>query len=156
MLACRLLGILVFITKLVFTSYCICFYYIMICPVSSLYTISVVSFAWSRCIDCWLWTGHYFSFLFTVLFANLIMISSRSRAHVLLVLSCYPSALAADCEQVIVSVICFLPCLLTRYWFVSCQQHMCHWFYLLCIDGVLTDFEQVIFLVLLYLALFVN
>ena len=36
--------------------------------------------------------------------------------------------LAVDFEQVIVSVICFLVifflfCLLTRYWFVSCQQH---------------------------------
>ena len=55
--------------------------------------------------------------LFTVLFANQIMICSRSAAHVLLVLSCLlnPSALASDFEQVIVPVICFLPCLLTRY-----------------------------------------
>ena len=60
--------------------------------------------------------------LFTVLFANQIMICSTSAAHVPLVLSCLlnPSALAADFEQVIVLiicvlVICFLPCLLTRY-----------------------------------------
>ena len=60
--------------------------------------------------------------LFTVLFANQIMICSTSAAHVPLVLSCLlnPSALAADFEQVIVPVICFLvicflPCLLTRY-----------------------------------------
>ena len=55
--------------------------------------------------------------LFTVLFANQIIICSRSAAHVSLVLSCLlnPSALAADFEQVIVLVICFLPCLLTRY-----------------------------------------
>ena len=31
--------------KLVFISHCICLYYIMICPVSSTYTISVVLFA---------------------------------------------------------------------------------------------------------------
>ena len=30
-------------------------------------------------------------------------------------------------------VICFLSCLLTKYWFVSFQQHMCHWSCLLCI-----------------------
>ena len=70
--------------------------------------------------------------------------------------------LAVDFEQVIVPVVifflvvCFLPCLLTRYRFVSCQQHMCHRFCLLCIYGVLGDFEQVIVPVLLYLALFVD
>ena len=60
--------------------------------------------------------------LFTVLFANQIMICSRSTTHVSLVLSCLlnPSALAADFEQVIVLVIyflviCFLSCLLNRY-----------------------------------------
>ena len=59
--------------------------------------------------------------LFTVLFANQIMICSRSAAHVSLVLSCLlnPSALAGDFEQVIGPVICFLvtyflPWLLTR------------------------------------------
>ena len=84
-------------------------------------------------------------------------------AHVTLLLSFLfnPRALAADFEQVIVLiicllVICFLPCLLTRYWFVSCQQHMCYQFRLLCINGVLADFELVVVLVLLYLALFVN
>ena len=78
------------------------------------------------------------------------MICSTSAAHVPLGLSCLlnSSALAAVFEQVIVPAICFLPCLLTRYWFVSCQQHMCHRFRLLCIYGV--------FAVLLYLALFVN
>ena len=70
--------------------------------------------------------------------------------------------LAVDFEQVIVPVVifflvvCFLPCLLTRYRFVSCQQHMCHRFCLLCIYGVLGDFKQVIVPVLLYLALFVD
>ena len=54
--------------------------------------------------------------LFTVLFANQIIICSTS-AHVPLVLTCLlnPRALPADFEQVIVLVICFLPCLLTRY-----------------------------------------
>ena len=33
------------LSKMIFTSHCICFYYIMICPVSSAYTIGVVSFA---------------------------------------------------------------------------------------------------------------
>ena len=106
------------LSKLVFTSYCTYFCCIMICPVSSAYTIGVVSFAWPRYIDC-----------------------------------CF--------EQVIVPVICFmvicfLPCLLTRYWLVSCQQHMCHRFCLLCIYGVFADFEQVTAPILLYLALFVN
>ena len=91
------------LSKLVFTSHCICFYYIMICPVSSEYTIGVVSFAWPQHIGFWLWI-------------------------VIALVICF-------------LVICFLPCLLTRYWFVSCQQHMCHRFYLLCIYGVLDDFE---------------
>ena len=60
--------------------------------------------------------------LFTVLFANEIMICSKSVGHVSPVLSCLlnTSALAADFEPVIglvicFLVICFLPCLLTRY-----------------------------------------
>ena len=40
------------LSQLVFTSHCIYFYYIMICSVSSAYTIGVVSFAWPRYIDC--------------------------------------------------------------------------------------------------------
>ena len=53
--------------------------------------------------------------LFTVLFANQIMICSTSAANVPLVLSCllYPSVLAADFEHVVVPFICFLV-------FVSC------------------------------------
>ena len=60
--------------------------------------------------------------LFTVLFANQILIFSTSAAHVPLVLSCLlnPSSLAAVFAQVTVPVICFLvtcflPCLVTRY-----------------------------------------
>ena len=60
--------------------------------------------------------------LFTVLFANQIMICFMSAAHVPLVLSCLlnPSVLAFDSEQVIVPVvcflvICFLSCLQARY-----------------------------------------
>ena len=45
-----------------------------------------------------------------------------------------PDILAVDSEQVIAPVICFLvirflPCLLSRYWFVSYQQHMCPGFF---------------------------
>ena len=104
-----------------------------------------------------------FQFFFTVLFANQIMICSTSAAHVPLVLSCLlnPSALTANFKQVIFPVFCFLaicvlPCLLTRYWFVSCQQDMCDRFRLLYIYGVLANFEQVTLPVLLYLALIVN
>ena len=50
------------LSKLAFTSHCIYFHYIVICPVSSAYTIGVISFAWSWWICCGLWTGHYFSF----------------------------------------------------------------------------------------------
>ena len=58
------------------------------------------------------------------------------------------SDLAAYFEQVIVPVICFLVicfllCLPTWYWCVSCQQHICHWLRLLCIYGVLADFEHI-------------
>ena len=60
--------------------------------------------------------------LFTVIFANKIIICSRSVAHVLLVLSCLLNSCAstAGSEQIIVPVICFLvicfpPCLLTRH-----------------------------------------
>ena len=53
--------------------------------------------------------------LFTVLFANQIMICARSAVHVSLVLSCLlnSSALAADFEQIIVLVICFLICFMS-------------------------------------------
>ena len=96
--------------------------------------------------------------LFTVLFTNQVMICPMTAAYVPLALSCLlnPNALAADFEQVIVPVICFLPRLLTRHKFVSCQQNMCHRFHLLCIYGVLADFEQVMVTVLLYLAVFVK
>ena len=64
-------------SKLVFTSHCICFYYI----------IGVVSFAWSRYIGCWLWTSHCSSYLFPALFANQVLICFMSAAHVSPVLS---------------------------------------------------------------------
>ena len=142
------------LSKLIFTSHCICFYYIMICPVLSVYTIGVVLLAWLNALTVGFEQVIIPVILLTVLFANQIMICFRSAALVLLVLSCLlnPKVLAGDFEQVIVPVICFLPCLLTRYWFVSC----CHGFRLFCICGVLADFEQVIILILLYLALFVN
>ena len=105
------------LTKPVFTSHCICFCYIMICPVHQ--HTSLVSF---RLHDPDALTVDFEQviisvILFTVLFANQIMIFSTSAAHVPLVLSCLldPSTLTADFEQVIVPVICFLPFLLTRY-----------------------------------------
>ena len=63
------------LNKLVFTSHRICFWYIMICPVSSAYTIGVASFAWPRYISYLLWTGHWSGYLFPgylfpALFAN--------------------------------------------------------------------------------------
>ena len=73
------------LSKLVFSSYCICFYYIMICPVSSAYTIGVVSFAWIRYIGCW--TGHCSGCLFLALFANQILTCFMSAAHLSPVLS---------------------------------------------------------------------
>ena len=80
------------LSKLVFTSHYICFYYIMICPVSSACTIDVVSFAWPRYIGCWLWTGHFSSYLFPgylflALFVNQILICFISAANVSSVLS---------------------------------------------------------------------
>ena len=50
------------LSKPAFTSHCVYFHYIVICPVSSAYTIGVISFAWSWWICCGLWTGHYFSY----------------------------------------------------------------------------------------------
>ena len=81
----------------------------MICPVSSAYTIGVVSFAWPRYICCWLWTGHCFGYLFLgylfpALFANQILIYFISPAHV----SPFLHSLLADFEQVIVPVLLYL------------------------------------------------
>ena len=80
------------LSKLAFTSHCICFYYIIIGPVSSAYAIVIVLFAWPRYIGCWLWTGHCSSYLFPgymfpALFANQILICFMSAGHVSSVLS---------------------------------------------------------------------
>ena len=62
------------LSDLVFTSHFICFYYIMICPVSPAYTIGVASFACSRCILVVDFEQIIVSvILFTVLFANQII-----------------------------------------------------------------------------------
>ena len=63
------------LSRLAFTSHCIFFWYIRICPVSSAYTIGVASFAWPRCISYLLSTGHWSGYLFPgylfpALFAN--------------------------------------------------------------------------------------
>ena len=108
------ISLLITLSKLVFPSHCICFYYIMISVQCHQHTPSVSFHLHDS--DTW----------------------------------------AVDFVHVIVPVICFLPCLLNRYWFVSCQLHMCHLFCLPCIYGVLASFKQVIVPVLLYLTLFVN
>ena len=62
------------LSKLKFTSHCICFYYIMICPVSSTYTIGVVCLhdPNALAVDC---EQVIISvILLTVLFANQIII----------------------------------------------------------------------------------
>ena len=51
----------------------------------------------------------------------------------------------APIHWLFVPVICFLPCLLTRYRFVSCQQHKRHRFCLLCIYGVLATLNRSLF-----------
>ena len=102
------------LSKLVFTSHCIYFYYIMICPVSSTYTIGVVSFAWSWYIDCWLWTGHcsgylFPGYLFPALFANQILICFMAAAYVSLLvlyhlhLRCVGGLWTGHCSGLILS-----------------------------------------------------
>ena len=108
---------------LVFTSHCICFYCNDLSSVINQHTPSV-SFHLhdpdALALDFEQVTISVI--LFTVLFANQIMICSMSTAHVVLVLSCLlnPSAMTVEFEQVNVPVICFmnicfLPSLLTRY-----------------------------------------
>ena len=124
MLACRLLGmhnqrhLHITLSKLVFTSHCICFYYIMICPMSSAYTNGVVSFAWPRYISSWLWTDHcsdylFHGCLFPALFSNQILIFFMSAAHV--------SSIFVSFAFTVVSLFrfcCIWYCSLTRHWFV--------------------------------------
>ena len=75
------------LSKLVFTSHCICFYYIMICPVSSVYI-----FVWIIPMQRLLTLNRSWFLLFRLL--------------------CY---------------------LLSRQWFIPGQQHMCYWYYLVCL-----------------------
>ena len=112
------------LSKLVFTIYCICFYYMITCPVLSAYTISVISFSWSRCIGCWLWTGHYFSYFVycVVCEPDNYLFTSPAQVPLVLFYLLNPRTLPADFEQVIVPVICFLvifflTSLLTGYWY---------------------------------------
>ena len=105
------------LSKLVFTGNCICFDYIMICQCHQhtpsvsfhLHDPDALAVDFEQVIIS--------NILFTVLFANQIMIYFTSVAHVPLVLSCLlnSSPLAADIKQVIVPFSCFLTCLLTRY-----------------------------------------
>ena len=137
------------LSKLVFTSHCICFYYIMICPVSSAYTIGVVLFAWPQYIGCWLWTDHCFGYLFPALFANQILICFMSVAHASPVLS--PLHLLCV-EQLIVSVSLFPALLLIGHWFIQCQQHLYNRVILQYNSvSMATDFEKVTFSIRLFL-----
>ena len=127
------------------------------------YNLSVVLFAWLRYIGYWLWAGHYYSYLWlckTCSFSSWWwFIRRKSFLHSKNCFFFHPLRMMANLSIIVVIcflVICSLLYLLTRYWFVSCQQHMCQRFYLLCIYAVLADFELVMVPVLLYLALFVN
>ena len=131
LLACRLLMYVslhkqrplhITLNKLVFTSHCICFYYIMISPVSPAYTLGVVSSSWPRCIGCWLWTGHCSCYLFPALFANEILICFMSTAHVSPVLSPLHLRCVDWLQQLIVPVLLY-PALFVN-WFAQCQQHL--------------------------------
>ena len=117
------------LSQLVITSHCICFYYIMICPVSSAYTIGVVSFAWPRYIGCWLWTGHCSGYLFPALFANQILICFMSARHMSPVLStlnlrCVDWLWTGYCSSFIVSsTVCWLDIDLLN---VAALVHWCY------------------------------
>ena len=118
------------LSKLVFTSHYNCFYFMVICPVSwankpvvssRLNDFNTVAADFEQVIVSVI--------LFAALFANQIMVCSTSGAHVSLMLSFLwnPRSSAVDFEQVLFPVICFLLCFQTRYWYVPCQQYMCHW-----------------------------
>ena len=71
------------LSKLVFTSHCICFYYIMMSSVSSAYTIGVVSFVWPWYIRCWLWTDHFSGFIVsgTVCYLEIDLFNAAALVH---------------------------------------------------------------------------
>ena len=73
------------LSKLAFPSHCICFYCVVICPVSSADTIAVISFAWFQWNGCLIWTGRCFSYFIYCVGCEPIMICSTSAAHVPLV-----------------------------------------------------------------------
>ena len=78
-----------------------------------------------------------------------IMICPTSWAYTIGVVSfAWPQCIGCwlwtcHCSGYLFPGFCFLPYLLTRFWFVSCRQHICHRFCLLYIYGVLIGFEQV-------------
>ena len=99
-------------SKLVFTSHCICFCYIMICPVSSAYTIGVASFAWPRYINYLLWKviSPVICFLVICFLPCLLTIHwflcQQPVYHLFLLLCIYD--VLADFEQVVVPVLLYL------------------------------------------------
>ena len=110
-------------SKVVFTSHCICFYYRMICPVSSAHTISVVSFTWPRYIGCWLWTGHCSGYLFLALVANQILIYVSSKCITGFVYFTF-TVCWLTLNRSLFQFYCICHCLLARHWFVQCQEHL--------------------------------
>ena len=110
------------LSKLAFTSHCIFFWYIRICPVSSAYTIGVASFAWPQYISYLLWTGHWSGYLFPALFANHSFYFYVSSPCV----TCFFSFAFTVCwltlNRSLFRFYCIWHCLLTRHWFG--QQHL--------------------------------
>ena len=94
----------------------------MICPVSSAYTIGVVSFSWTRYVSCLLWTGYCSSYLFPNLLAHRILICFMSATPMLSILPplhlrCVGWLWTGHCSRFIISgTVCQLDIDL-------CQQH---------------------------------
>ena len=117
------------LSKLVFTSHCICFYYIMICPVSSEYTIGVVSFAWPQYIGFWLWIviALVISFLdicFLPCLLTRYCLFHVSNTHVPSFVFFAFTVCWLTLNGSLFRFYCIWHCLLTRHWFVQCQQHL--------------------------------
>ena len=99
------------LNNLVFTRYYICFYYLVICPVSSAHKPLVLPCLHDSNASVVDFKQVIVSVIsLTALFANCTMICSMSAAHMPLALSCLnnPNVSAAHFEQIIVPVIPFL------------------------------------------------
>ena len=117
------------LSKLVFTSHCICFYYIMICPVSSEYTIGVVSFAWPQYIGFWLWIVIALVICFLVICFLPCLLTRYCLFHVSnTYVTSFVFFVFTVCwltlNRSLFRFYCIWHCLLTRHWFIQCQQHL--------------------------------